>query len=72
MDIRKLFLSESGQALEWPAKGGGGVAISGSVQEASGRGAARYGLAACGSGSVKTVGLDDLIGHFQPCDSMIV
>ena len=32
----KLFLSESGQALEWPAQGGGGVAIPGSVQEASG------------------------------------
>ena len=30
----KLFLSESSQVLEWPAQGGGGVAIS--VQEASG------------------------------------
>ena len=30
------FLSESGQALEWPAQGGGGVAIPDSVQEASG------------------------------------
>ena len=37
LDIRKkLFLSESGQALEWPAQGGGGVAIPGRVQEASG------------------------------------
>ena len=32
--IRKNFFSQSGQALEWPAQGGGGVAIS--VQEASG------------------------------------
>ena len=35
-DLEKLFLSESGQALEWPAQGGGGVAIPSSVQEASG------------------------------------
>ena len=32
----KLFLSESGEALEWPAQGGGGVAVPGSVQEVSG------------------------------------
>ena len=32
----KLFLSGSGQALEWPAQGGGGVPIPGSVQEVSG------------------------------------
>ena len=37
LDIRKSFFpSESGQALEWPAQGGGGVAIPGSVQEVSG------------------------------------
>ena len=37
LDIRKSFFpSKSGQALEWPAQGGGGVAIPGSVQEASG------------------------------------
>ena len=37
LDIRKnIFLSESGQALEWPAQGGGGVAVPGSVREASG------------------------------------
>ena len=55
------------------AKGGRGVAVLGSVQEESGWGAARYGLVACGSsGSVKIVGLDDLIGRFQPCDSMIL
>jgi len=35
--IRKnFFLSESGQALEWPVQGGGGAAIPGSVQEAFG------------------------------------
>ena len=33
---RKLLLSESGQALEWPAQGGSGVAVPGSVQEAPG------------------------------------
>ena len=53
------------------AQGGGGVAVPGSVQEVSGRGATRSGLVACGgSGNVKMVGLDDLIGRFQPCDSM--
>ena len=37
LDIRKkFFLSESGQALEWPAQGGGGGAVPGSVQEGSG------------------------------------
>ena len=35
LDIRKNFLSESGQALEWPAQGGGGVAVPGSVQGSS-------------------------------------
>ena len=34
--LENLFLPESGQALEWPAQGGGGVAIPGSVQEVSG------------------------------------
>jgi len=33
----------------------------------------RYVLVACGSkGNGRTVGLDDLIGPFQPCDSMKV
>ena len=32
----KLFLSECGQALEWPSQGGGGVAVPCSVQETSG------------------------------------
>ena len=36
LDIRKNFLSESGQALECPAQGGGDVAVPGNVQEASG------------------------------------
>ena len=33
----------------------------------------RCGLVACGSnGNGRTVGLDDLVGPFQPCDSMIL
>ena len=36
LDIGKNFFSQRGQALEWPAQGGGGVAVPGSVQEASG------------------------------------
>ena len=33
----------------------------------------RYGLVACGSnGNGRRVGLDDLVGLFQPCDSMIL
>ena len=32
-----------------------------------------YGLLACGSnGNGRMVGLDDLVGPFQPCDSMIL
>jgi len=76
VDIRhkeKLFLSESGQALQWPAQGGGGVTIPGGVQEVSGWGAKRYSLVACGSkGNGRTVELDDLVGPFQPWDSMTV
>ena len=69
----KLFLSESGQALEWSAQGGGGVAIPGSVEETFGWGATRCGLGTCGSkDNGRSVGLDDLVGPFQPCDSMIL
>jgi len=33
----------------------------------------RYGLVACGSnGDGRMVGLDDLAGPFEPCDSMIL
>ena len=33
----------------------------------------RYGLVACGSnGNGKMVGLDDLVGPVQPCDSTIL
>jgi len=33
----------------------------------------RYGLVTCGSnGNGRMVGLDDLVGPFQPCDSMIL
>ena len=54
-------------------QGGGGVAVPGSVQEASQWGATRYGLVACGSnGNGRMVGLDDPVGPFQPCDSMIL
>ena len=43
------------------AQGGGEVAVPGSVQEASGRGATRYGLVVCGSnGDGRTVGPDDV------------
>jgi len=39
----------------------------------SGWGAMRYSLVACGSkGNGRIVGLDDLVGPFQPCDSMIL
>ena len=70
---RKLLLSESGQALEWPAQGGSGVTVPGSVQEVPGWGATRYGLVACGSkGNGRRIGLDDLVGPFQPWDSMIL
>ena len=33
----------------------------------------RCGLVACGSkGNGRMIGLDDLVGPFQPCDSMIL
>jgi len=55
------------------AQGGGGVAVPGSVEEASEWGATRYGLVACSSkGNGRTVGLDDLVGRFQPWDSTIL
>ena len=39
----------------------------------SGWGATRYGLVACSSkGNARVVGLDDLVGLFQSCDSMIL
>ena len=31
----------------------------------------RYGLVACGSNGDRMVGLDDLVGPFQPCDCVI-
>ena len=49
------------------SQGGGGVAVPGSVQEAPGREATRYGLVAFGSnGNGRTVGLDDLVGRSFP------
>ena len=54
--------SVASQALAWPAQGDGGVAVPGSVQEASGWGSMRCGLVACGSnGNGRTVELDDLV-----------
>ena len=48
-------------------------ATSAGVQEASGWGATRYGLVACGSnGDGRTVGRDYLIGPFQPWGSLIL
>ena len=32
LDKENFFLSESGQALKWPAQGGGGVTVPGSVK----------------------------------------
>ena len=65
----KVFI---GQALEWSAQGGGGVTVPGSVQEASGRGATRYHSSLVGSNGDRMVGLDELVGPFQPCDFMIL
>ena len=36
LDIRKNFISESGEAVAQAAQGGGGVAVSGGVQEQCG------------------------------------
>ena len=53
--------------------GGGGVAVPAGVQEVSGWRTTRYGLVACGTnGNGKAVGLDDLAGRFQHCDSMLL
>jgi len=55
------------QAYNRPAQGGGGVAVPGSIQEASRWGTTRYGLVVCGSkGNGRTVELDDFVGPFQP------
>ena len=65
--------SVASQALAWPAQGDGGVAVPGSVQEASGWGATRCALVACASnGNGRTVGLDDLVGPFPSWGSMIL
>ena len=64
--------------IEWSgtgmaAQGGGGVAVPSSVQEASGSGASRNGLVACGSnGNRRMAALHDLVDPFQPCDSVIL
>jgi len=59
--------------LEWPALGGDDITISGGVQEVSGRDTMRYGLVAYWVVmDGRTVGIDDLVYPFQPCDSMIL
>jgi len=69
----KTFSLREWSGTGMAAQGGGGVAIPGSVQEAYGLGATRYGLVAYGSnGNGRMVGPDDLVGPFQPCDSMIL
>jgi len=57
LDIRKNFFTESGQALEQAAQGGGGVTIPGGVCGTSGHGLV---------GVLVTAGLGDLRGLFQP------
>ena len=51
--------------------GGGGVTDPGGVQRAFGCCVEGHGLAGT-IGNGRTVGLDDLVGPFQPCDSMIL
>ena len=60
----QLF-SESSQALEWAAQGGGGVTISGGDQEIFRCCIEGHGLMG-NIGDRWTVGLDDLRGLFQP------
>ena len=63
--VREYYFSKSGQALEWAAKGSEGVTSPGGVQEM---------FRCCVEGHVLvrtigdrwTVGLDDLVGLFQP------
>ena len=69
LDIRKNFFSQSGQALEWPAQGRGGVSIPGSIQEDE---ELRDMVQQLVEAMVMGGWLDDLVGPFQPCDYMIL
>ena len=59
-------LQKGGQALEWAAQGGGGVTDPGSVQGMFRHCIEGHGLVRT-IGDRQTVGLDHLIGLFQPC-----
>ena len=66
LDIRKkLFLSESCQALEWAARRGGGVTEPGCDKRAFGCCVEGHGLERT-IGDGRMVGLDDPVGLFQP------
>ena len=59
--------------LEWASQGGGAVAVPGGVHTSNLLILTPLGLVSCGSsGNGRTVGLDDLVGPFQPCDSMFL
>ena len=68
-------LRESGQTQEQAAQGGGRVTVPGGVQETF-----RYCIRihiwfsslVDSNDDRRTVGLRDLVGPFQPCDSMIL
>jgi len=61
----EILLQESGQTLEQTAQGGGGVIITGGVQETFRCCTEGHGLVG-NSGGTWVVGLDDLRGLFQP------
>ena len=64
-DVRKYYFSESGQALEWAAQGGGGVTNPGGVQGTFGHCIEGHGLVrTIGDGWI--VGLAEAVGLFQP------
>ena len=62
---QEKLLQESSQALEWAAQGGGGVTVSGGVQEKFRCCIEGHGLVG-NIGDIWTVGLNDLGGLFQP------
>ena len=60
-----LLFQKSGQTLEWAAQGGGGVTDPGGVQGTFGCRVEGHGLVRA-VGDKGMVGLDDLVGFFQP------